>query len=87
MTIDSFNHLSLPEQNKALSKHGIHLLQYGQENIKCEVYKLFEFYVKLRYEFPKKIQNKKSTPQVFAFTNTDEFHLHEHHIFALLGEG
>ncbi len=80
MTIDSFNHLSFYQQDQEIIKHGIHLLDYDQENIAYEVYKLYGFYVKLRYEYP-----KQSEPVICTFTSSEVFQLYENHIFALIG--
>ncbi len=81
MTIEDFNNLTIPEQGKTLEMHGLHLFNYNEEKVLCQVYKLSDFFVKLRYK-----SNNKEECEIHASSNADDFPLYEHHIFTLLGE-
>ncbi len=81
MTIDNFNNLSISEQENAVMAYGTHLLRYDQANRACQIYKLFDFFVKLCYE-----SSNIEDHELISFSNYEDFHLYEHHAFALMGE-
>jgi hypothetical protein len=70
MTLQQFRLLSKVEQDEHVTNHGIFLINYIDGDSMCDVYKLYEFYVKFCYDV-----NDDKDPEITIFASDKFFKL------------
>lgn len=80
MTITEFRNLDKTEQDEEVQNCGIYLVNYREGDLMCDVYKLYEFFVRFCYNV-----NTHEHPKIMALTGTDDIHLYEQKVFPFSG--
>lgn len=75
MDIEKFKVLCETEQDEMVQNYGIFLRNYIEGNNSCDIYKIFNFYVKFCYDITKSLK-----PSIIVLIHKDDFNLYENEL-------
>lgn len=71
MTLDQFKLLTSPEQDEEVMNHGLFLINHIHGDTMCDVYRLYDFYVKFCYNV-----NNDDDPEIIVYSTDEHVHLY-----------